>query len=206
MTRGRFITLEGIEGVGKTTHISFISTWLQQAGHKVLVTREPGGTQAGEAIREILLHGKDMHIDSMTELLLMFAARAQHLQQVVRPALAGGVYVLCDRFTDATYAYQGGGRGLDMSDIGLLEQVVQRGLQPDLTLLFDASVQTGLARAKRRGETDRFEAETVSFFERARQTYLDRACAEPGRFRLVDAEQPVSAVEQQIRGVLETAL
>ena len=204
MTAGKFITLEGIEGVGKTTHLAFIADRLQQQGHTVILTREPGGTRVGEAIREILLHGKDMQIDSMAELLLMFAARAQHLQEVVRPALAKGQYILCDRFTDATYAYQGGGRGLSMADIGVLETLVQQQLQPNVTLLFDASVQTGLSRAKKRGEPDRFEAETVSFFERVRQTYLDRAREQPQRFRIIDAEQTLVAVEQQIAGILET--
>ena len=150
------------------------------------------------------MHGKDMQIDSMAELLLMFAARAQHLQEVVRPALAKGQYILCDRFTDATYAYQGGGRGLSMADIGVLETLVQQQLQPNVTLLFDASVQTGLSRAKKRGEPDRFEAETVSFFERVRQTYLDRAREQPQRFRIIDAEQTLVAVEQQIAAILET--
>ncbi len=204
MTAGKFITLEGIEGVGKTTHLAFIADRLQQQGHTVILTREPGGTRVGEAIREILLHGKDMQIDSMAELLLMFAARAQHLQEVVRPALAKGQYILCDRFTDATYAYQGGGRGLSMADIGVLETLVQQQLQPNVTLLFDASVQTGLSRAKKRGEPDRFEAETVSFFERVRQTYLDRAREQPQRFRIIDAEQTLVAVEQQIAAILET--
>ena len=203
MSQGRFITLEGIEGVGKSTHLACIADWLQRQGHQTLITREPGGTKTGEAIREVLLHGKDLQIDAATELLLMFAARAQHLQQLVRPALANGVYVICDRFTDATYAYQGGGRALPVEDIRLLEQFVQRGLQPDLTLLFDASVGTGLARANRRGEADRFEAETVGFFERVRQTYLDRARAEPDRFRLIDAEGPVEDVERQLVHVLE---
>lgn len=203
MKRGRFITLEGIEGVGKSTHLACIADWLKRQGHEALITREPGGTKTGEAIREVLLHGKDMQIDAATELLLMFAARAQHLQQVVRPALANGIYVVCDRFTDATYAYQGGGRGLSMDDIRLLEQFVQRGLQPDLTLLFDASVRTGLSRANRRGEADRFEAETVGFFERVRRVYLERARAEPGRFRLIDAEASIEAVGKQLVHVLE---
>jgi dTMP kinase len=205
MNRGKLITLEGIEGVGKTTHIGFISSLLQKTGHTVVVTREPGGTRAGESIREILLHGKDIKIDALTELLLIFAARAQHLQEVVRPALEAGSYVLCDRFTDASYAYQGGGRGLAQAEIRQLENLVQQGLQPHLTLLFDASVQTGLARANKRGEADRFETETVNFFERVRQAYLDRALDEPARFRVIDAEQPIASVEQQLRRVLETA-
>lgn len=206
MNRGKLITLEGIEGVGKTTHIGYISSLLQQKGHRVVVTREPGGTRAGESIREILLHGKDIKIDPVTELLLIFAARAQHIQEVVRPALAAGTYVLCDRFTDATYAYQGGGRGLAEADIQLLENLVQRGLQADLSLLFDASVQTGLARANKRGEADRFETETVNFFERVRQVYLDRAHDDPVRFRVIDAEQSIAKVELQLHSILEMAL
>lgn len=206
MNTGRFITLEGIEGVGKTTHIGFIASRVKTLGHEVLVTREPGGTRAGESIREILLHGKNMQIDAVTELLLIFAARAQHLQEVVRPALAAGIYVLCDRFTDATYAYQGGGRGIAQSEIQILEKLVQQGLQPDLTLLFDASVRTGLARANKRSEADRFETETVSFFERVRLSYLERASKHPKRFRIIDAEQPISSIEQHISSVLETVL
>ena len=206
MNRGKLITLEGIEGVGKTTHIGYITSLLKQKGHRVVVTREPGGTRAGESIREILLHGKDIKIDPVTELLLIFAARAQHLQEVVRPALSAGSYVLCDRFTDATYAYQGGGRGLDEVDIRLLENLVQQGLQADLSLLFDASVQTGLARANKRGGADRFETETVNFFERVRQVYLDRAQHDPDRFRVIDAEQSIVNVEQQLHSILETAL
>lgn len=203
MRPGRFITLEGIEGVGKSTQLQFIANWIKGRGEEVVITREPGGTRTGEAIRDVLLHGKDLQIDSGTELLLMFAARAQHLQQVIRPALAQGIHVLCDRFTDASYAYQGGGRGVPVEDIRELEVWVQRGLQPDLTLLFDASVRTGLARANRRGDPDRFEAETVGFFERARQTYLARAAAEPARFRVIDAEPEPEEVKKQIESILE---
>ena len=206
MKTGKFITLEGIEGVGKTTHLGFIAARLKAMGHPVLVTREPGGTSAGESIREILLHGKDIKIDPMTELLLIFAARAQHLQEVVRPALAAGTIVLCDRFTDASYAYQGGGRGMADTDIWILEKLVQQELQPDLTFLFDASVQTGLARANKRSEADRFETETVGFFDRVRQTYLDRAHKEPGRFKIINGEQTLTAIEQDINRILEVGL
>lgn len=203
MKSGRFITLEGIEGVGKSSRLPFIADWIRNRGEQVVVTREPGGTRTGEAIREVLLHGKDLQIVPTTELLLMFGARAQHLQEVIRPALARGIHVVCDRFTDASYAYQGGGRGVPMDEIARLEQWVQRGLQPDMTLLFDASVLTGLSRANRRGEPDRFESETVGFFERARQTYLARAGAEPKRFRLIDAEPGPAEVERQIVTILE---
>lgn len=203
MKSGRFITLEGIEGVGKSTQLQFIANWIKARGQEVVLTREPGGTRTGEAIREVLLHGKDLQIEPGTELLLMFAARAQHLDQIIRPALAKGIHIVCDRFTDASYAYQGGGRGLPMEDIHQLEVWVQRGLQPDLTLLFDASVRTGLARANRRGDPDRFEAETVEFFERARQTYLSRARSDPGRFRIIDAEPGPTEVERQIVSILE---
>lgn len=206
MIAGKFITLEGIEGVGKTTHLGFIADRLKAMGHPVLVTREPGGTRTGERIREILLHGKDIQIGPMTELLLIFAARAQHLQEVVCPALAAGTYVLCDRFTDASYAYQGGGRGIADTDISILEKLVQQELKPDLTFLLDASVQTGLARASKRGEADRFETETVSFFERVRKTYLDRAHKEPGRFKIINAEQAIPGIEQDINRILETVL
>lgn len=206
MVKGRFITLEGIEGVGKTTHLAFIADYLKARQYPVLITREPGGTKAGEAVREILLHGKEICIDAMTELLLIFAARAQHLQEVVTPALAEGQIVLCDRFTDASYAYQGGGRGIAQADIRILEQLVQQELQPNLTLLFDASVQTGLSRAKKRSEADRFESETIAFFERVRQTYLERSRNEPDRIKIINAEQTLPAVEQDIIRLMESFL
>jgi dTMP kinase len=206
MSSARFITLEGIEGVGKSTHVDFIANVCIEHGHKTLVTREPGGTRAGEAIREILLHGKDLDIAPVTELMLMFSARAQHLQEVILPALSNGMTIICDRFTDATYAYQGGGRGIDVEQIRTLEKYVQNGLVPDLTLLFDASVETGQRRAKKRGAADRFESEKVEFFKRVRQSYLQRAAEEPERFRLIDAEQGIAEVQQQIRAVLAEEL
>jgi len=193
-------------GVGKTTHLAFIADYLKAHQYPVLITREPGGTKTGEAIREILLHGKEMRIDAMTELLLMFAARTRHLQEVVAPALAAGQMVLCDRFTDASYAYQGGGRGIAQADIHILEKLVQQDLKPDLTLLFDASVQTGLSRAKKRSEADRFESETIAFFERVRQTYLERSRNEPDRIKIIDAEQTLPAVEQEIIRLMESFL
>jgi len=203
MKPGIFITLEGIEGVGKSTQAEFISSLLEEAGHTVCRTREPGGTAAGEAIRGLLLDGHDLALADSTELLLIFAARAQHLDEVIRPALGRGEVVLCDRFTDATYAYQGGGRGIPHARIAELETWVQDGLRPQVTLLFDAPVATGLARAGRRGAADRFENETVPFFERVRAAYLDLAAAEPGRFRVIDAEQSLQQVQDAVRNILK---
>jgi dTMP kinase len=203
MTRGLFITLEGGEGAGKSTCLKFIEAWLHQAGKNVVVTREPGGTEAGERIREILLHARDLAMTPETEMLLMFAARAEHLARVVRPALERGQTVLCDRFTDATYAYQGGGRGIAEERIATLEQWVQGDLRPDLTLLLDLPVETGMQRANSRSEPDRFELEKREFFERVRAAYLARAAREPGRIRVVDASSPLEAVQQQIGVILD---
>ena len=198
MKKGLFITLEGIEGVGKSTHAVFIAELLQNNGHEVTLTREPGGTGTGEAIREILLHHKVENIADATELLLIFSARAQHLDEVIRPALAKNTSIVCDRFTDATYAYQGGGRGLGKDKIRLLEDWVQEGLKPDLTLLFDAPVVTGLSRAKKRSAADRFESETIAFFEQVRSAYLDIARAEPERVYVIDASQSLQQVQADI--------
>jgi len=199
--KGRFITLEGGEGAGKSTNLDYIHQQLQRAGIDVILTREPGGTVLGEHVRSLLLDPDNMmHAD--TELLLMFAARAQHLREKVYPALASGAWVLCDRFTDATYAYQGGGRGLDSSRIEALEQWVQLDFRPHLTLLFDIPIETGLERAGKRGKLDRFEQEERGFFEKVRQTYLDRAEAEPARFRVIDASQDLAAVQQQLDDVI----
>ena len=198
MKKGLFITLEGIEGVGKSTHAVFITELLQNNGHEVTLTREPGGTGTGEAIREILLHHKVENIADVTELLLIFSARAQHLDEVIRPALAKNTSIVCDRFTDATYAYQGGGRGLGKDKVRLLEDWVQEGLKPDLTLLFDAPVATGLSRAKKRSTADRFESETIAFFEQVRSTYLDIARAEPERVYVIDAAQSLQQVQADI--------
>jgi len=201
MNRGLFITLEGGEGAGKSTSMAFVREFLELAGHDVVVTREPGGTPLGEEIRKILLHGRDaMAID--TELLLMFAARAEHLEHVIRPALARGACVICDRFTDATYAYQGGGRGVDDSRIRVLEDWVQHGLRPDLTLLLDIPVTEGLERAGNRSAPDRFEREQQEFFERVRQRYLLAAAKEPERIRVIDAARPIAGVQAQLRAVL----
>lgn len=202
MSTGFFITLEGPEGAGKTTNRAFIAEHLQQQGHQVVLTREPGGTELAEKIRELLLaeHNEPVAVD--TELLLMFAARAQHIQQLIRPALAAGKIVLCDRFTDATYAYQGGGRGIDEQRIAVLENFVQGDLRPDLTLLFDLPVSEGMARAKQRGRLDRFEQEQQAFFEAVRQNYLARAQAEPARFRVIAAQHALAQVQEQLVPVL----
>ena len=204
MTHGRFITVEGGEGAGKSTCLAFIREHLESAGHKVVVTREPGGTALAERIRELLL---GHHTDGMSEdceLLLVFAARADHLARVIRPALERGDWVLSDRFTDATYAYQGGGRGLDVGRIAELEQLVQGELRPDLTLLLDLPVDTGLARAAGRAEApDRFESEAAAFFERVRAAYRERAAREPQRIRVVDADRPLEAVTASLAEVLD---
>ena len=199
--KGVFITVEGGEGAGKSTNLEFIRHTLSAAGKPVVVTREPGGTPVGERVRDILLDtGSDMAAE--TELLLMFAARAEHLQRVIEPALAAGQWVLCDRFTDASYAYQGGGRGLDRERIAVLEQWVQNGLQPDLTLLLDLPVAQGMGRAGERGAADRFEQEQAAFFERVREAYRQRATEAPERFRIIDAGRPLDLVQAQIEEVL----
>lgn len=200
--RGRFITLEGSEGSGKSTNLAFIHQQLQAAGLDVILTREPGGTPLSEQIRELLLDHRNSAMHSDTELLLMFAARAQHINEVILPALERGQWVLCDRFTDATYAYQGAGRGIEMARIAQLEQWVQGDLRPDLTFFLDLPVSVGLARASERGEPDRFEREQVDFFERVRQGYLAQAARHPRRYRLVDASQPLEQVQAQLAGQL----
>ena len=201
MNRGLFITLEGGEGAGKSTSLAFVREFLEQAGRHVLVTREPGGTPLGEKIRELLLHGReDMQVD--TELLLMFAARAEHLARVIRPALAEGACVVCDRFTDATYAYQGGGRGVPEARIRILEDWVQQGLRPGLTLLLDIPVEQGLGRAGLRSVPDRFEREKTDFFERVRNRYLAAAASEPRRVRVIDAACDIPQVQEQLRNAL----
>jgi len=203
---GLFITLEGPEGAGKSTNRDYLAALLREHGVDVVLTREPGGTPLAERIRELLLAPADEPMASDTELLLVFAARAQHLQQVVRPALARGAVVLCDRFTDATYAYQGGGRGVPTERIALLEDFVQGALRPDLTLVFDLPVEVGLARAAARGRLDRFEQERLEFFEAVRSTYLQRAAQSPERYRVLDAAQPLDAVQQRIAGLLPQLL
>lgn len=204
---GRFITLEGGEGVGKSSNLEFIRGHLEAAGKPVIVTREPGGTALGEQIRALLLDHRHDGMSADSELLLMFAARAEHLARVIRPALAEGKWVLCDRFTDATYAYQGGGRGISAERISSLETWVQGALRPDLTLLFDAPVAVGMARAGRReGNADRFEREELTFFERVRQSYLDQAKRFPERYRVIDAGQALAAVHRLLRHELDVFL
>lgn len=201
--RGRFITLEGLEGVGKTTNLGFVSDWLDSQGIPYVLTREPGGTPLAEQLRDLLLTPRDEGVDPWCELLLIFAARAQHLNTRIAPALDAGTWVLCDRFTDATYAYQGAGRGLPLESIATLEQLVQGDLRPDCTFLLDAPPDVGLTRARARGGLDRFEQEKVDFFHRAREIYLDRAAAAPERYRVVDASRPLTEVQADIASRLE---
>lgn len=203
---GRFITVEGIEGVGKSTNTDFICRHLRAAGKDVIATREPGGTPIGEEIRRVLLSNQHRGMAQDAELLLMFAARAEHLAAVIRPALDAGRWVVCDRFTDATYAYQGGGRGIARQHIAVLETWVQNGLQPDMTILLDAPVTIGLARAGGRSAPDRFESEATHFFERVRQGYLDQARRDAGRFRVIDATQPLALVQQRLAEVLDALI
>lgn len=203
MKRGKFITLEGGEGVGKTTNLTFIKDYLQQQNIAVTVTREPGGTALAEKIRHLVLDIDGESITETTELLLMFAARAQHIQYVIEPALAQGNWVLCDRFTDATYAYQGGGRKVSIATIALLEQLVQGDLRPDLTLLLDAPIEIGMERAQKRGSFDRFEAEKISFFTGVRNMYLSRAAEQPKRIKVIQANHPLTDVQKDILAVMQ---
>lgn len=203
MRRGLFLTVEGVEGAGKTTCLASVRALLESRGERVVMTREPGGTALGEAIRGLLLGHDYAGMSTEAETLLVFAARAEHLAKVVRPALEQGSVVVCDRFTDATYAYQGGGRGLADSRIAQLEDWVQQGLQPDLTLLLDLPVDQGLARAGQRSAPDRFESEQSAFFERARACYRERAARYPERIRVIDASVSVDEVRAQILAVLE---
>lgn len=203
MKRGKFITLEGCEGVGKTTNLAFIHDYLKQQNIPVTVTREPGGTALAEKLRHTLLDTDGESISDTTELLLMFAARAQHIQHVIAPALADGHWVLCDRFTDATYAYQGGGRGLSIATIAWLEQLVQGDLRPDLTLLLDAPIDIGMERAQKRSTFDRFESEKNSFFTRVRDMYLSLAAQQPERIEVIHAQQALADVQHDILGVIQ---
>ncbi|NVK38232.1 MAG: dTMP kinase [Gammaproteobacteria bacterium] len=201
--KGRFITIEGIEGVGKTTNIQFIQDWLTTNKIEFISTREPGGTELGEQLRNLLLHGG--HVSNNAELLMMFAARAQHLDEVIKPAIESGKWVICDRFTDSTYAYQGGGRQMDVATISQLEALVHGAFQPHMTLLLDAPVEIGRARAAKRGAADRIEAEDLAFFNRVRDMFLNRA-KQAERFQIVDATQDLSSVQQQIQVCLQTLL
>ena len=201
MTPGKFITLEGVDGAGKSTHLGFVADWLRQhaaeshKGREVIVTREPGGTPLGETLRELLLH---QHMDPDTELLLMFAARQEHLSRLILPALARGAWVVSDRFTDASYAYQCGGRGIAVERIAALEAWVQRGFQPDLTLLFDVPPEVAEARRSAARAADRFEREADHFFSRVRNASLDRARAEPARIHVLDARHSIAELQAEI--------
>ena len=206
MKKGLFVTLEGIEGAGKSTVVDFIEDFLTKEGHDVIKTREPGGTVIGEQIRKILLGNENYTLTYDTELLLVFSARAQHIQEVILPALSLGKIILCDRFTDASYAYQGGGRGIDASRINLLEKWVQGDLRPNLTLLFDLDVSIGMQRTKKRSGTDRFEREEINFFEKIRNTYLERAKNEPQRFRIINSASSLENVKEQIVTILKDFL
>ena len=198
--RGRFISAEGIDGAGKTTHLDAVDAWLRQRGHPVLRTREPGGTPLAEALRELVLH---QPMDPLTEALLVFAARRDHLCEVIEPALAAGTWVLCDRFTDATFAYQGGGRGFDLQVLATLETWVQQGRQPDLTLWFDLDPAVAAARRAAARAPDRFEAQDHAFFARVRDGYAARASAEPARFVHIDAAGSPAAVAASVLAMLE---
>ncbi|MGH1541008.1 MAG: dTMP kinase [Arenicella sp.] len=203
MIAGKFITIEGQDGSGKTTNLEYLCTYLEQQGINIVVTREPGGTELGEAIRELLLGNQTLSIADKAELLLIFAARAQHLSSVIQPALAAGKWVVCDRFTDATYAYQGAGRAIDYQDIATLEAFVQDGLKPDLTLLLDVDISIGQQRVQDRSKQqsqvlDRFEQQQLDFKQRVRQHYLGLADNEPDRVKLINAEQSLADVQQSI--------
>lgn len=200
--RGKFITLEGIDGAGKSTHVAWIAETLRAAGRDVVLTREPGGTPLAERVRELLLHEP---MDLRTEALLVFAARQEHLARLILPSLEAGRWVVSDRFTDATFAYQGGGRGLSLPKLEILEAWVQEGLQPDLTVFFDVPVEVGRARLAAAGTAlDRFEREDAGFFERVRQTYLDRAALAPHRYRVIDSTRPVVDIRKQLQVVLSS--
>lgn len=206
MKCGKFITLEGGEGVGKSTNLAFIKTHLEQHAIPVVVTREPGGTYLAEKIRNLLLDNESEKLTETAELLLMFAARSQHIKHVIEPALAAGNWVLCDRFTDASYAYQGGGRNMKASAIEWLEHFVQGALRPDLTLLLDAPVDVGIERARQRGQFDRFEMEQNIFFERVRRAYLLQMELNPERIKLIKANQPLGDVQRSIADALRVFL
>ncbi|NRF69793.1 dTMP kinase [Aquincola sp. S2] len=200
MRRGRFITIEGIDGAGKSSHIAALAHWIRQQQREVVLTREPGGTRLAESVRELFLHRDDM--DALTEALLVFAGRRDHLRQVIEPALARGAVVVCDRFTDATFAYQGAGRGFELQVLSQLEHWVQEGRQPDLTLWFDLPAEVAAARRGAARDADRLERETEDFFERVRDGYAARAAQAPQRFVRINAERPREAVWQQVEAAL----
>jgi dTMP kinase len=206
MSRGRFITLEGMEGAGKTSRIADLRAFLLQHGKTVVATREPGGTALGEKLRSLLLAPEHEPMTPLTELMLMFAARSEHLQQLILPALDIGQWVLCDRYIDASYAYQGAGRGLGNAPVAALEALLPPQAQPDLTLLLDLSVESGLTRAKQRGAADRFEQETIAFHQRVREAYLNRARQWPRRYCLINAALSPAEVCQAIEHAVERLL
>jgi len=199
----KFITFEGIDGAGKSTHIAFVSQYLQQRGIDLVSSREPGGTQLGEKLRELVLH-ETMHLE--TEALLMFASRREHIAQVIAPALARGAWVISDRFTDASFAYQGGGRGMDLAKLEALEQWVHPHLQPDLTLLFDVPLDVARARLNATRTLDKFEQEQTDFFAATRNEYLRRATQFPQRFRLIDSTQTIAEIEVELAAILDSLL
>jgi len=204
--RGKFITIDGGEGVGKSTNRSYLADALRARGVRLRLTREPGGTELGERLRDLLLTTEGDAPVPATELLMIFAARAQHLARLIEPALAAGEWVLCDRFTDATFAYQGAGRGLDTTFISALETLVQGDRQPDLTVILDVDPEIGMQRAVARGELDRFEQESLPFFRRVRAAYLTRAKAAPQRYRVVDAGQPLVQVQRDLEAIVSELL
>ena len=206
MARGKFITVEGVEGVGKSTNMDFIADRVTAAGFKVLRSREPGGTPMAERIRDMLLQHGDEPLPDLAELLLFFASRTLNIENAIRPALENGTWVLCDRFTDASRAYQGAGRGLNMDRINTLAEWAHGDLNPDLTVLLDAPAEVGMQRAKKRGETDRLESEQMSFYTRVREQYLALAEGEPERFAVIDASQSLAMVQDQIGEVIDVVL
>ncbi len=205
MKKGFFISLEGGEGAGKSTQNKRIVEWLSGQGKAIVETREPGGTVVSEQVRQVLLDTRNAGLNPTAELLMMFAARSQLVQEAILPALEEGKVIVCDRFADASYAYQGGGRQLGTEIVAQVERIVLKDLQPDLTLLFDIPVELGMTRVAGRGEADRFEVESIRFFERVRKAYLDRAEANPHRFRVIDASQDEEQVWQQVKRILEEA-
>lgn len=204
--RGSFVTLEGGEGAGKSTHLKFIAAWLEQRGRTVVQTREPGGSPLAEAVRGIVLGDWAEGVSAQTELLLMFAARAAHVAHRIEPALIRGEDVICDRFVDASWAYQGAGRGIEAEHLVALEKLALQGVRPDLTIVFDISPEIGLARAKNRGDANRFEEESIAFMSRVRAAYLERAKADPGRYAVIDASRPLIEVQGELARVLERRL
>ncbi len=204
MERGKFITIDGVEGAGKSTQIDFICEYLKTKGIRIVLTREPGGTEIGEKIRTLLLSNSTGQMHADTELMLMFAARNEHIQNKILPALEQGDWVLSDRFTDSSYAYQGGGRGLDVSRIAQLESWVVQDFTPDMTLLLDVPVEIGMSRVESRGEKDRIEMEEMDFFDRVRQAYIARSREFPDRIKLIDSSQTIEHTTKQISAILDT--